>query len=596
MANHHRDPSPIPGSQSPILSEKPVASTGSGSLTMTVSLAEPILFLQGFERSEYQNRAPAMLRGTLNVHVAKPTKIKAINLTFTGRARTEWPEGIPPAKDEYFEEKELISHLWPFYNALFATESAPFGTVDNIHNDSQISLLPGAVTAIRERERSSSIDRAAQAAQKGYRIFSPGDYKYVFELPIDNSLPETVDSALGSVRYELEATIERPGAFKSKLNGKKEVTIVRSPVEASLEAGDPIVVSRNWEDQLHYDIVIGGKAFPLGGRVPVAFKLTPLAKVRCHRIRILLTEHVEYFARNKKVHRIEPVRKFLLYEHSADGDNVDNLLGDLDDGMETAGPVEFEFNAKIPGCNQVIKGSQRVHPDTTYPNIKIHHWIKIILRLSKADEADPTRRRHFEVSIDSPFHLLSCRCTQSNVALPAYHSRANPNSSVLPPCPCELGEASAEEPAMTRPIHLLRQPSMNPPPFDADIAPPPLVTPPPGYDDIIGNEGGYFDSAGSSSSVADHGDGFPDDDSDSDRELSVGFDELRIDGPSRLRQMHNGSMTSFASSSSSSSGSSSANRSSLPSSAETLFEGDDEPISIPTLAVEPHTVKRVIGA
>lgn len=37
-----------------------------------------------------------------------------------------------------------------------------------------------------------------------------------------------------------------------------------------------------------------------------------------------------------------------------------------------------------------------------------------------------------------------------------------------------------------RPIHLLRAPSFNPPAFDADDPPPPLPTPPPGYDMVIG--------------------------------------------------------------------------------------------------------------
>lgn len=61
---------------------------------MTIKLAEPILFLQGFDHHEFQNRAPAMLRGSLVVRVNKTTKVKAIGLTFRGKARTDWPEGM----------------------------------------------------------------------------------------------------------------------------------------------------------------------------------------------------------------------------------------------------------------------------------------------------------------------------------------------------------------------------------------------------------------------------------------------------------------------------------------------------------------------
>lgn len=37
-----------------------------------------------------------------------------------------------------------------------------------------------------------------------------------------------------------------------------------------------------------------------------------------------------------------------------------------------------------------------------------------------------------------------------------------------------------------RPIHLMRSPSFQPPPFDAEEPPPPIITPPPLYDNVIG--------------------------------------------------------------------------------------------------------------
>lgn len=49
-----------------------------------------------------------------------------------------------------------------------------------------------------------------------------------------------------------------------------------------------------------------------------------------------------------------------------------------------------------------------------------------------------------------------------------------------------------------RPLHLMRQPSINPPSFYDDVAPPPLMTPPPNYDDLtpqIAVRDGYFDDS-----------------------------------------------------------------------------------------------------
>ena len=72
--------------------EKPLAS-GNG-VSVSIALAEPVLFLQGFDHGDLQaNRSTAMLRGSLHLKVSKPAKIKSVTLCFRGRATTKWPEG-----------------------------------------------------------------------------------------------------------------------------------------------------------------------------------------------------------------------------------------------------------------------------------------------------------------------------------------------------------------------------------------------------------------------------------------------------------------------------------------------------------------------
>lgn len=343
--------------------------------------------------------------------------------------------GIPPKKSEYFEEKEMMQHTWPFFDARFP--SAELG-----HCADSYTSRPGATSSSHSSSKSlgSAIGHFARSAspmssttdhrltlnlvqsrsfskhepsasvpvaQRGYRIFQPGEYSYSFELPLEASFPESIDVDLGNVKYELEGTIERPGAFRSNLVGKKEVILVRVPSEANLESSEPIAISRTWEDQLHYDIVISGKSFPLGSKIPIAFKLTPLAKVRCHRIKIYITENVEYSCKNKKVNRVDSTKKLLLLEKRAelpasstfpgsslrvisgggfDGEGAvdvtratngtDNLLGDLT-GSPNIGPTEMEFNVQLPGCK--VREKDRIHFDTTYTDIQVHHWIKVSL-------------------------------------------------------------------------------------------------------------------------------------------------------------------------------------------------------------------------
>ena len=425
--------------------EEQALAAGNG-MSLSITLAEPVLFLQGFDQSDITDRTTTMLRGNLQLRVSKSAKIKTVSLNFRGRAETEWPEGIPPKKSDFKDRESIMNHTWPFFNAQF--QSAEYGSgadsvqplkgpltttkdlgvtssttpvVDQLQRSSihgQISAkeakrLSLQVNQSRSFGKGESANGGSTVAQKGYRTFTPGLYIYNFELPIDSRLPESIDVELGNVKYFLEATIERAGAFRSNLVGTKEVTFIRAPSEGSLEQVEPIAISRNWEDQLHYDIVISGKSFPLGAQVPIAFKLTPLAKVQCHRIKVFVTENIQYYTSNKHVHRLEPTRKIQLFEKRADGpstsaypgssmritsgggiaydgraaaaagdENVprdsSNLLGNLE-GEHNVGPTEMEFSVQLPSCHSMREREkgQKIHFDTTYHAIQVHHWIKV---------------------------------------------------------------------------------------------------------------------------------------------------------------------------------------------------------------------------
>lgn len=642
---------------------RPVAS-GSG-LTCSIILAEPNVFLTGFEhdghtRHESAN-STALLRGKLQLNVSKNTKIKAVTLKLSGRARTEWPEGIPPLKTEQFEEESLRTQVLTFFHAQHETWETDYGNQctftlrgsGEASSRSNSSLtIPGILpssnssNSIHQRTRSGSTFTArdykklslangqsrsfgkgdsqssASAPPKGYKVFYPGTYEYAFELPIDHHQLETTKLQFGSVKWELETVVERAGAFKPNLHGTKEVSVVRVPDQLSLEMTEPISISRQWEDQLHYDIMISGKSFPLGSKIPIAFKLTPLAKVQVHKLKVFVTESVEYWTNDRRVTRKDPGRKVLLLEKVAGKpldkqyeksevrvlsggelapeqrqearriaerrrsveasrahapvqplpEPTENLLGDLDLGLESYwAATEIEMNVQLPTCEQMSKEKGiRLHPDCSWKNVNVFHWIKIVMRISRLDPEDPTgkKRRHFEISIDSPFTVLNCRATQANTALPEYTGAEMPmyrqqakcgcpdaevlatnpspasstgtipgvdssstlpgfDSSVIAPPPAahlqqhpgastqplHRPSANPTAPAGHRPIHLLRYPSFNPPAFDEDEAPPPLATPPPQYDIVVGTPSvdglaDYF------SRLADYDDG----DTDSDEE------------------------------------------------------------------------------
>lgn len=625
---------------------KPVAS-GSG-LSCTILLAEPNVFLTGFDHDGHtrheSHNSTALLRGKLQLNISKNTKIKSVTLKLLGRARTEWPEGIPPLKVDMFEEESLRTQALTFFHAMHNSWETDYGNQCTYSYKSDSPSSNPARTAFGPADSAASLQlggrhRANMSAKelkrlslrsvesrsfgkgespvahqiqaKGFKVFYPGTYEYSFELPIDHHQLETIKLQYGSVKWELETTVERAGAFKPNLHGTKEVSIIRVPDQLSLETSEPISISRQWEDQLHYDIMISGKSFPIGSKIPIAFKLTPLAKVQVHKLKVFVTESIEYWTNDRKVTRKDPGRRILLLEKTAGKpldkqyessdlrilsggeltpderhyaresaqrrrtmdaqrlhtlpqplpDPSENLLGDLDLGLETYwASTEMEMNVQMPTCEMMAKDkSLRLNPDCSWKNVNVYHWMKIVMRISRLDPEDPAgkKRRHFEISIDSPFTVLNCRATQANTALPQYDSPDSPGARMQTSCGCPdarvintgatpdnssgsllevnqintalpmppqaahlhhaaqgingnstLGSptvASANEAggnptalsanplqrvrdqeSTARPMHLLRYPSFEPPPFDADSPPPPMATPPPNYDIVVG--------------------------------------------------------------------------------------------------------------
>ncbi|GKT95938.1 arrestin domain-containing protein [Colletotrichum tofieldiae] len=587
---------------------KPVAH-GSG-VSCSILMAEPNVFLTGFDHDGHRQHSQggtALLRGKLQLKVTKNVKIKGVSLKLVGKARTEWPEGIPPLKVDLYEEESLRTQVLTFFNAVNDGWETEYGNqcVYTLKNSSTNSSSTNLASSSPRNSMSPSLlsvppnrqgltakelkrlslqsnqsrsfgkgDNPSGNQAKGYKVFYPGVYEYNFELPIDHHQLETTKLQYGSVKWELQATVERAGAFKPNLHGSKEVAIVRVPDQLSLEMTEPISISRQWEDQLHYDIIISGKSFPIGTKIPIAFKLTPLAKVQVHKLKVFVTESVEYWTNDRRVTRKDPGRKILLLEKTAGKpldpayassdvrvlnggeltprqrrearesaamrraaeasrhgvmpdplpEPVDNILGDLDLGLESYwGSTEIEMNVQLPTCETMAKSKElRLHPDCSWKNVNVYHWIKIVMRISRLDPEDPTgtKRRHFEISIDSPFTVLNCRATQANTSLPEYSGPdiSGPGRASPPNSQTSVDPLADTHP---RPIHLLRVPSYNPPAFDAETPPPPagnelpLQTPPPQYDVIVGTPSvdgmaDYF------ARLADYGYDEPEEDSDSD--------------------------------------------------------------------------------
>lgn len=129
---------------------------------------------------------------------------------------------------------------------------------------------------------SDSSRHTNKSRSKGdYTVFPVGDYTYPFEFLLQDALPETISTELISVRYYLEAKVELPGIFRSQMRSQLDVPVLRLPSQNSQELTEPLLVSKDWYEQLHYDACIHGRSFRLGSQILIRLKLTPSVNLRC---------------------------------------------------------------------------------------------------------------------------------------------------------------------------------------------------------------------------------------------------------------------------------------------------------------------------
>lgn len=79
----------------PTLRNERVVATGNG-ITVSIALAEPLVFLPGYDHSDPSTKRSAILRGHLHIKTTKSVKVKKVSICFRGQAQTDWPDGTLP--------------------------------------------------------------------------------------------------------------------------------------------------------------------------------------------------------------------------------------------------------------------------------------------------------------------------------------------------------------------------------------------------------------------------------------------------------------------------------------------------------------------
>ncbi|KAK0494848.1 hypothetical protein EDD18DRAFT_285973 [Armillaria luteobubalina] len=279
-----------------------------------------------------------------------------------------------------------------------------------------------------------------------WREFKAGTYTYPISFTIPGNAPPTLQCNYGSISWTISANVHRPGTFKTKLSAQREIVVVSCPTEEDTEDTENIIVERHWDQQLQYLITISGRSFYIGGTIPISFTMMPLTKVKIHRLSVFIEEKVEYLAHFKRVARTDPIThiQLLSIKHEAkhagpilplESDDIDALkhsplhvlIGPEDDASELAsswmgpGPWTVQRDLALPTSCRMLHFTNK----NKRSNINVTHTLKCVIRVETGDQSavDPKtgRRKLFDIVVQTPIMILSCRCNPGMVISTALH-------------------------------------------------------------------------------------------------------------------------------------------------------------------------------
>ena len=251
-------------------------------VSLTIELAQPNLYLEGFTYQHCTEHRSAVLRGVLHLKVRRKATLRELSLRFDGTSETVWPESWRLRHLKKHLRETIINHEWNF--------------------------LETDVEATNGKKATG-------------QSFEPGTYDYPFELPLDSSLPESIELPMGAVYYSLTATALQTGHVIQTGPQAQRVNLIRIPCTCSLEMIEPCGAT-GLQHGLRYSFMLHGQSFPVGGQVPLGIRLVPAPECSWQRITITIEEDTRYRTRDGLAQREQSRCKAILLDKRTKQDDL----------------------------------------------------------------------------------------------------------------------------------------------------------------------------------------------------------------------------------------------------------------------------------
>ncbi|KAJ1992818.1 hypothetical protein GGI25_003294 [Coemansia spiralis] len=326
--------------------------------SLEIVLDKPELLVRG----SFDEAAPVLLSGKLVVHIHEPLRARSLRLVFTGRIDTFLSQNLINTKDEH---REIVRREWVFL----------------------------------EPQRPPTVWGSK-------RVFD-------FEMLVPGDNPETIVTALGRVRYQLHATLERP-SFHANLTTSTDVHVKRGPMAGApwaLALMESIEATGDWNEQLDYRVSVPTRSLKDGEVFTTRFELEPRAKgLKLVAVGVLVKEYARYYSSTG-----EPLHRFSRVV--ARNENYISPAGicgveprRADDCLDLVEATSVQIPLAVPNAYGAIQY------DVLTDVIEVRHRIKFLIKVRD------TNMLIHSIFIAVPVSIMPVNARDDSSILPRYEA------------------------------------------------------------------------------------------------------------------------------------------------------------------------------
>ncbi|KAF9228156.1 hypothetical protein BS17DRAFT_763711 [Gyrodon lividus] len=236
------------------------------------------------------------------------------------------------------------------------------------------------------------------------------------------------------------------------------------------------------------DVAVEASAEATHGTVTLDLTLMPLDKVKVWRLSIYIDEQVSYLARAGRIARDDGIKRVMLldvqdaclaedmslteekekHKNKHKGKDATQIVllptpisphrspllrylpASVDPSI-LAGPGPYTLTATVglPGCDDESKGG-KLHFTVKQKgsNVRVDHTLRIMMRVERVgdeggnEQEKGEKKKLFDIAVQTPVTILSCRCTPDYQALPRYSQTVQDSSQHQTACPCTASNSA----------------------------------------------------------------------------------------------------------------------------------------------------------